>query len=148
MPTTSTAINACNAAILMAGPTGTMYDISGSSNEFTLDMNKDLGEFKVFGDAWRYRLECGKDATLSLTAVYTRAVNEALDLLRDWFFSGSGARFIQLNLPSNEVAADRYEGYFMLESLSIPGTSDEAAPIMVAASLRPNGAVTYSTVVT
>jgi len=72
MVATSTAINGCDAQILMAGPDGTMYDISGSSNEFTLDFNNVIGDYKVYGSKWPLRLQCGKDASLTLNVVYTK----------------------------------------------------------------------------
>lgn len=148
MVATSTAINGCDAQILFAGPDGTMYDISGSSNEFTLDLNNDVGDFKTFGNKWRYRLQCGKDATLTLNVVYTMTNNEGFDLLRDWYFNGKGAREVRLRLPDGSIGSDEYEGYFVLETMSIPSPSDEPAPIMVSATLLPNGPVNWSVVST
>ena len=148
MVATSTAINGCDAQLLAAGPDGTMYDISGSSSEFTLDLNKDVGDYKVFGNKWKFRLDCGKDATLTLNVVYTKTNNEGFDLLRDWYFNGSGARRFILRLPDGSVGSDEYDGYYVLESMSIPSPADEPAPIIVSATLLPNGPILYSVVST
>lgn len=148
MPVTSTAINGCDAVIYLDNASGVAVNISGMANEFNMELNKDLGEFKVFGNAWRWRLECGKDASVDLSVVYSRDVDGALDILRDWYFNGSGARTLELNLPNESIGADKYQLEAMLENLSIPTVSDEAGPIMVSATLKPNGPVLWSVVTT
>lgn len=148
MPVTSTAINGCDAKLWIDNASGVLTDISGMANEFSMELNKDLGEFKVFGDPWRYRLECGKDASIDLQVIYSRDVDGGLDILRDWYFNGSGARTVRIMLPREVVGGDSYELEAMLESLSIPVTSDEAGPIMVSATLKPNGPVVYSVLTT
>lgn len=148
MPVTSTAINGCDAVIYLDNASGVATDISGMANEFNMELNKDLGDFKVFGNAWRFRLECGKDASVDLSVVYSRDVDGGLDILRDWFFNGSGARTLEINLPRESIGGDKYQLEAMLESLSIPVASDEAGPIMVSAKLKPNGPVLYSVITT
>jgi hypothetical protein len=148
MPVTGTAINGCDAVVLLKDATSVMRNVSGTGNNIKLDLSKDLGDFKVFGDAWRYRLECGKDASLDFDVVYSQDVDGGLDILRDWYFNGHGARTIQINLPDNSIGSDRYEMEAMLESLSIPISAEEAGPITVSATLKPNGPVLYSVVTT
>lgn len=145
MPTTSTAINACGASILIENEFGELIDISGSANEVNLDFDNDLGEFKVFGDRAKYRLECGLDTSLDFTALYTTGQREAMDLIKSWR-QNRGARRIQVNVPRNVSGADRYEGRFFYEKINIPLKADEAKPVMSKVSAKPNGEVTYTKV--
>lgn len=62
MPATGTAINGCDAVIRMRDSAGAYRNVSGSSNNFTLDLQNEIGEFKPFGTDWKVRLTCGKDA--------------------------------------------------------------------------------------
>lgn len=146
MPATTTAVNACGVKIELDNAAGVLTDISGSSNEATIDFKIDLGEFKVFGDAWRRRLACGKDASISLRVIYTTAADEGLDLVRDWFFSSDykTARTCRISIPDGTNGSDSYTCEVLLESFNIPTKSDEAAPIMVAVELKPTGEVTYA----
>jgi hypothetical protein len=145
MPQTTTAINACDAAIWLDNAAGTLIDISGSSNSINMDFDNELGMLRNFGSRWPIRLECGKDATFALTAVYTEAATEAVNILKNWFFNTPGNRTLKVYLPDKNVGSDVYSGEFRLEKLSIPAESGKADPIMVSATLRPNGAVTLTT---
>ena len=142
MPTTSTAINACGVTILMDDGFGNLVDISGSANEANLDFDNDLGEFKVFGDRAKYRLECGLDSSLDFTAIYTTGLREAADLVKSWRVQ-RGQRRIRICVPRNVSGADAYEGYFFYEKVNIPLKSDEAKPIMSKVNAKPNGEVNY-----
>lgn len=145
MVATSTAINACDAVIHLANHLGVTFDISGSANELTLDLNNEIGDYKIFGSRARLRLVCGKDASLSLKIWYTRGGNEALDLLKRWYFTyGKQARFLKFYLPDESVGSDAYDGYYVLESMSIPVSSEEAGPIAVDVNLLPSGDVNWS----
>jgi hypothetical protein len=135
MPSTDSAINACGAIIRVADEFGDLIDISGSSNEVSLDFDAELGDYKVFGDAAKYRLECGIDASLDLTVVYTTGTREGMSILKRWR-KNRGLRVVHVL-----VGADLYKGSFLLEKMSLPLKSDDAKPIMVKASLKPNGNV-------
>ena len=142
MPTTSTAINACGVTILIENEFGEMIDCSGSANEANLDFDNDLGEYKVFGDRAKYRLECGLDTSLDFTAIYTTALREAADLLKTWRVQ-RGQRRIRICVPRNVSGADAYEGRYFYEKINLPLKSDEAKPIMSKVSAKPNGEVNY-----
>lgn len=146
MAATTTAVNACDVAIAMEDAGGNLVDISGNSNNASIDFNNDIGEFKPFGTKWRIRLDCGKDASMSLDFVYTTTVSEGYQLLKEWYQNGGGARKIQVDVPDSSPGADRYEGNWLLESFSVPMDSTSADPIMVSASLVPTGEVTISNI--
>lgn len=136
MPATTTAVNGCGAIIELDDKLGSLVDISGSANEFNINFDNTLGDYKVFGDANTYRMECGKDASIDLTIVYTSATNEGHDLLKDWY-SARGLRSVSI-----QVGSDVYSAEVFWEKISFGAKSDDAEPIMVKVNLKPNGAVT------
>lgn len=142
MPTTSTAINACGVTILIENEFGDFIDCSGSTNEANIDFDNTLGEFKVFGDRANYRLECGLDASLDFTALYTTGMREAMDLIKTWR-ANRGQRRIRVCVPRNVSGADAYEGRFYWEKINLPLKSDEGKPVMSKVSAKPNGEVNY-----
>ncbi len=142
MPATSTAVNGCGWNIMMADEQGVLRDISGSSNEFSLDFSNELGEYKVFGVRAMNRLECGVDASLELTALYSRALFEAANLIKYWK-ELRGRRLFQISGPSNAPGNDRYTGYFLYEKINISVKADDAKPIPVKMTLKPDGDVVY-----
>jgi len=147
MADSTTVINACDVVIELGDELDVAVDISGVANEFSLDFNKKLGEYKTFGsNGWFKRLECGKDASLELKIVYSMAADEGFDLLKQWYFNGSGPRTIAIHLPDKEIGSDSYSGSYFLENFSFSGKADEAGPIMVSATLKPTGAVGYAVV--
>ncbi|MDZ4768355.1 MAG: hypothetical protein SGJ24_04440 [Chloroflexota bacterium] len=151
MPSTSTAINACNVKVQIDNAAGTLVDVSGSANRVNLEFSQELGSYRVFGNKWMKRLACAKDATLQLDVVYSTQANEGLDLLRDWFFSAASSgtpRTIRMMLPDDVVGGDDYQGEFIISSLSIPMDASEAGPITVSAELMPDGEVTHGTLTT
>jgi len=148
MAQTTTAINACDAVVQLTNSAGLWIDISGSSNEVSIDIANDVGDVTVFGGQWKNTLSCKSAATFALNAVYTTAASEAKDLLIDWQFTNTGIRILQVNIPDNSIGSDRYQSNVVLESLGIPATSGDAAPIIIAASMRNDGEVTAATVAT
>src|SRR5574342_898822 len=66
MHQSSTVFNFCNASIRLQDENGLDVDVSGSSNEVTIDFDNDLGDYKAFGERWKGRLECGSDASIKL----------------------------------------------------------------------------------
>jgi hypothetical protein len=142
-------VNGCDAGIWIDSAAGTPTDISGSSNEYTLDFSMNVGELRNFQSRWPRRLMCGKDAKFAVVVTYTTAADEALDLLRDWFFQSDPApRTLTFYVPDKNVGSDKYSGEAVLESLSIPVKSGDGAPIAVSASFLPDGAWTHSNVAT
>ncbi|MCK6580363.1 MAG: hypothetical protein L6Q98_19895 [Anaerolineae bacterium] len=150
MPATSTVVNGCDVAVYIDGASGTLVDVSGSANRVNLDFSQEVESFRVFGDKWRRRLACAKDATLTLDVVYSTATDEGLDLLRDWYFGANSgvARTVRILVPENATGSDDYQGEFILSSLSIPINASQAGPITVSAELVPNGEVTHATTTT
>lgn len=142
MPATSTAVNGCGWNIMMEDEMDVLADISGSANEFSLDFSNELGEYKVFGDKAMYRLECGTDANLELTILYTQGYREGYDMLKRWK-QLRGNRLIQINGPSNAPGNDRYQGRFLYEKMNLGVKADEAKPIMVKVTLKPVGDVVW-----
>lgn len=147
MPATDTAINACDALLRLENGSGLMINISGQSNSVDLERMSEVGEFKPFGQEWRKRYNCGKDATIALRVVFSTANGEAKDILEDWWENG-GERTFQINLPDGSIGSDRYEVPCILQSFTLPLRSDDANPIMMAAQLLPAGPVTLTTVAT
>lgn len=146
MAETTTAVNACDVSIWMDKAAGTLVDISGSSNKVSLNLGNKLGEYKVYKQKWMKRLECGKDAEVKLVIVYTEATDEAIDILKNWFFADPpGNRTFKIYIPDKNVGADVYAGEFKIEALEIPTDTGEAGPVMVTATLKPDGAVTLTT---
>lgn len=140
MTQTTTYVNACDASVWLDNSAGTLTDISGSSNSVQMEFNQIIGELSTFQQKWPVRLSCRKDATFTLSAVYSTASNESVDILNDWFFSTSpGLKSFIVYVPSKNVGYDKYYGEVVLESLSIPVSADEASPIPVTAVLRPSG---------
>ncbi|MDZ4771206.1 MAG: hypothetical protein SGJ24_18955 [Chloroflexota bacterium] len=147
MPATTSAINACDAAIAIDNAAGVLVDISGAANRAALEFTQTVESYRVFGERWIRRLACGKDATLRLDLVYTTTANEALDLLRDWFFaSGSAAPRTVRIAVAGTIGSDAYEGEFVLARLNLPLDASNAAPILVTADLLPHGVVSYTTI--
>lgn len=140
MAQTTTSINACDVVVKLDNNSNSLVDISGSSNDVSIDMSNDVGKTSTFGSRWKISKNCKSEASISLKAVYSTADQEAVDLLKDWYFNSPGtSRTIQINVPDGEIGSDQYYGEMTLESLNIPLTSDDAAPIMVSASLSNDG---------
>lgn len=140
MTQTTTYVNACDASVWLDNSAGTLTDISGSSNSVQMEFVQVIGELSTYQQKWPVRLSCRKDATFTLSAVYSTASDESVDILNDWFFSATpGLKTFKVYVPDKNVGSDVYSGEVVLESLSIPVTADEASPINVTAVLRPSG---------
>lgn len=143
MATTTTAKNACSARIWLDNASAALTEVSGSSAKITLALKSDIGEFKVFDDAWRYRLECGRDWEFGMDVIYSTTADEAFDLLRDWWFGARGSRSVRIDMPDSSTGSDRYTGEVFIEALEWEMASDEAGPVMVSATFKPTGAITH-----
>lgn len=147
MSQTTTAQNACDVVVQLDNASGSLTDISGSSNQANMDFSAVIGEAFTFDGDWSIKKSCKAAVSIALQAVYSTTADEALDLLRDWFFnSRSTSRSIQIDIPDSNAGSDRYSGEVTLESLSIPASADDAAPILCAATLSNDGAFSHSTI--
>lgn len=148
MPQTSTAINACDAVIRLEDENGVLVDISGSSNEVTIDFDNEVGDYKSFGSRWKGRIVCGSDASFKLKIIYSTAANEAMDIWKSWFFGEhDDRRRIQVNFPDENTGSDRYEAMVVLESANGLGApADQASPIMLDLTLLPHNGVAHNTI--
>lgn len=146
MPQTTTAINACDARIQLDNSGGTPTDISGSSNNINMEFSNQIGEFRTFGSSWPARIQCGKDAKITLDILYTTAAGEAWAIVKDWFFTTGGTKTLIVDLPSASQGGDRFTFETVLETMPVGGPADEAAPVMVSLSLLPTGAATLSVI--
>ena len=142
MATTTTATNACSAVVSVDSGAGVLTNVSGSSASASMTLNTELGEYKVFGDQWKYRLACAQDSEVSIDVIYTTTADEGFDILRDWWFDATGyatARTVRIDMPDSTAGSDRYTAEMLLESLSWDMPAGEAGPVMVSAALKPNG---------
>lgn len=144
MSLTTTAWNGCDCVINLDNASGVLTDISGSSNSAEIDFSNDIGEYKNFGTKWKGRIPCGKDASIKLKIVASKAAAEAMRIALDWFFTTNGQKTIQIDAPDSTTGSDRFVAEVVLEDFSIPLAADEASPVMCELSLLPNGAVTWT----
>lgn len=140
MAVTETAFNACNAVVELDDANGVMRDISGHANNVDMELTKEIGDYKVFGSPYKWRLECGKDGSVTLDVVMDKDTLGGFRLLKDWYTNG-GARRFRVSAPDASIGNTRWWGYFLLENLKWAFSATEAGAIMVSASLLPNGAI-------
>lgn len=146
MSQTTTQISACDVSVWLDNASGTLTDISGSSNSVNLNFDKEIGMLRTFQSRWPVRQECGKDAQFELIVVYSTAADEGSDILKDWFFeSDPGVRTLKVYVPDKNVGADVYSAEVRMENLNFPLSSGNADPVQVTARLLPTGAVSLTT---
>lgn len=150
MAQTSTHITACNVGLWIDNAAGTPVDCSGSSNEVALDFSQNIGELRTFGTDFPRRKACGRDATIALTAIYSTAADEALDVIKNWYFSSShsDARTVSVYVPDKNVGSDHYYGEFVLEGFSTTLTAGEGSPVAATINLSVDGEAYWSTAAT
>lgn len=141
VPQTITGINACNAVIEVDDENGTPTDISGSSNTASLGFSKQMGSAYTFSGDYPIRIECKKDATLDISAIYTRVNTEARYLFDRWFELG-GRRTISIYPAGQDTGERYYTGEWRLESFDIPIDASDANPIVISISCVADGAIT------
>lgn len=146
MAESTTVVNACDVVLKLDDDSETLVDISGSSNQISMNFDHDIEAYKVFGTTWRRRLECGKDANFSLRVLYSEAASEAAAIIKDWYFTNPpGDRSFEVYVPDESAGSDRYYGEVKIASMAFELVSDAAGPIIITASLVPNGEVTLET---
>ena len=149
MSATSTAFNACDASIWLDDDTGTPRDCSGSMNRVGMNFDHKLGEYEVYQDRCTYRLECGKDASFELVVVDTTLATEASEIIQTWYHATNpGVRTLTIYLPDKNVGSRKYQCEARIEHYDLTPDRGEPGPIIVSATLRPHGCVTYTTVAT
>lgn len=150
MAQTSTGITACNASLWLDNASGTLTDISGSTNKVSVDFSLETGKKYTLGSSWPKRFQCGKDATIAVDVIYTTAASEAWSILKAWYFAATpGARSFKLYLPNKNVGSDVFSGEVVMEDP--PNFDAEAGsgdPIMISFVLAPDGEITHSTAAT
>ena len=145
MTQTTSAFNACDASIWLDDATGTLRDISGSSNNTEVNFDHDVEAFVTYQSKWPKRLECGKDAQFTLHVIFSEDANEGHDILKDWFFAAApGARSLSIYLPDKNVGSDHFSCEARIKSYNFSADRGTAAPIMGVAVLLPDGAVSHS----
>src|SRR5574342_12650 len=147
MHQSSTVFNFCNASIRLQDENGLDVDVSGSSNEVTIDFDNDLGDYKAFGERWKGRLECGSDASIKLKILTSTAANEAYYIWKRWYFGTRGGRRLKIYVPDANTGSDIYQATVKLASANgLGGPADEAKPGMITLDLKPHLGVTHNTV--
>ncbi len=147
MAQTTNAVNACDVVISLDNAAGALTDISGSSNQCSIGMTVATAETNTFEGQWSIKKACKTAATISLQALYSTLDTEASNILADWFFNSNGvSRSVQIDVPSSAGGSDRYTGEFVLESLDIPLSADDAGVILLSASLSNDGAFSRAVV--
>ena len=145
MAQTTTAVNACDAVISLDNASGTLTDISGSSNEVNLTLTVENGVYRRAYSGYPVRYALSKDFEAELVLVYSTTTDEALDILRAWANAGVSsldARTLRVDVPDSSSGSDRYQSEVVLGNLEIPLTASEGSPIMVSASVQGTGAYT------
>lgn len=143
MAQTVTAHNACGAVIEIDDADGDPVNVSGSSNKASLSLSKQFGKGVTFEGEWNFTLECKKDGSLEISAMWTDDATEARELLEDWWESG-GNRVVSI-YPAGKITGKRYyTASYKLGELTIPIDATDANPIVLSATLQPDGEITFS----
>lgn len=145
MPQSTTQINSCDSVIKLDNGAGNLADISGSSNAVTLNRLVEIGDgVRTFGEAYKLRAACGKDAEITMKIVYSGDDAEALFILNDWYEnSHETPRTLQVDIPDSDPGGDRYTFEVFLEKLSFDDNAGSADPILVDVSFKPTGAFSW-----
>jgi hypothetical protein len=148
MAQTTTERTACDVLIWLDNGSGTLTDISGSANSMDMSFTNNIGDFRTFGARWTKRTVCGSDASFTLNAVYTTASDESYDIIKDWWTGAAydDDRSLRIQIPDNEANSEQWDMEVVLENFDMTLDSGEGGPIMVTASLLPNGAVVHGTI--
>lgn len=147
MAQTTTAVNACNVVLSIDNASGVPVDVSGSSNQAGINMTVTTAETNTFDGQWAIKKACKTAASLSVTATYSVTETEGYNILADWIFnSPTTSRSVTIDIPDSTVGSDRYTGEFVLESLDVPLSADDAGVILAAAALSNDGAFVRSTI--
>lgn len=145
MAQTTTHANACDVALYVDDVSGTPVNISGSTNQVSMELTRTLGSLVTFEGNWDIVTACKRSGTLTVGAVYSTSATEARELLEGWFFGDTGgadSRTIRIDVPNSNVGSRRYTAECVIESMSLPIDASTADPIAMTFQLRTNGTVT------
>jgi len=140
MTESTTIINACDASVWLDDDADTLTDISGTTNNLTIALSRNVGATPVFGSRWPRRRMCGNDCQIDFTILYSTAIDEAMDILKTWIMgTDDDPRTVTIYVPDKNVGSDKFTGEFVLENLNIPLTAGEGKPIEVTGRLLVDG---------
>lgn len=148
MTQTTSAINSCDAQINLDNSAGTLTNISGSSSKVSPSFETMEGVARTLDGSWPIRLLCKRDATFSLSIVYSTTADEGMDLLLDWWFGAAynAGRSMRLDLPDATAGSDRFQGEVKLINFSWDVDAEEAGPILVEAEVKIHGELTRTAI--
>jgi hypothetical protein len=143
MPQTTTSVNACDVVIFLDNSAGTATNISGSSNQCSLSISRNIAETFTFDGAWSIKKSCKSSITVSLQVLYSTTSDEGRDILEDWIFdTPTTDKTLRIDVPDASVGGTRYTGEFTIESYDLPLSAEDAGVIICSATLSNSGAVT------
>jgi len=143
MPQTTTAASARSCAIRIDDENGAPVDVSGSTNQWGLDLDNQTGQMWTFSGDWPITRDGKKNASLTIRAVYTTTNNEASDLFLDWF-NNQGQRTVTIDYPDSSVGSNRLTGDFALDDFSQQGEAQNGEPMTVEVTLLPTNELTLT----
>lgn len=143
MPQTTTSENACDVVLQIDNSAGTLTDISGSSNQCTMDFSRNVAEAFTFDGDWAIKKSCKSSVSISVQVLYSTTADEGRDLLEDWIFdTPTTSRTVRIDVPDSSVGGVRYEGEFTIESYNLPLSAEDAGVIICSATLSNDGEFT------
>lgn len=142
MTQTTTAINACNVKIFVDDADGNPQDVSGSSNQSSLGFSRQMGSAFTFDGDYPIRIECKKDASLEISALYTRQDGEARDIFESWYEDG-GRRTVTIYPYGQDTGNRYYTGEWRLEELNIPLDGSDPNPVVLTITCVPDGHIDF-----
>jgi len=149
MAQTTTHVNACDVAVWLDNLAGTATDISGSANSVSMSFTREVGDLRTFQAKWPVRTGCGKDVEITLRVVYSTASDEAVDILKNWYFANDpGSRSFSLYVPTKNVGSDHYYGEVTISSFTFDTDPTEPGPIAVEAVLMSDGEFSHTVATT
>jgi hypothetical protein len=148
MAQSTTAYNACDVSVWVDDDTGTLTDVSGSSNSIGANFVNELGTWRSFQEKWSARLECAKDGTITLNVVSSTAAGEAWAIFTEWYFVSGGSRTFSWYEPDKNVGSHYFTGEYKVESMDSTADNTDANAKIVTVILKPDGAISHSTVAT
>ena len=142
MAQTTTAIAPCNSVIEVDNGSGTPVNVSGSTQKFDESFDSNISESFTFEGEYPIRIQCKRNSSLNITAMYTRDGAEARALLEAWYQTG-GLRTVAVYPEGQVIGARFYSAEYFLKSLKFSGDASSSDPMMMDAELLPSGAVDF-----
>jgi len=146
---TTASRSACDVVVSLEylGGGGALYDISGSTNQVTLNFSNEIATYRRTNSDYPVRYMLNKDLTVSLTVLYSEESDEGLYVLRTWATSDitfTESRTVRIDIPDSNTNSYRYQFDALASQFNIPASSGEAGPILVTATLESSGAYAVS----